>query len=70
MSWDDNPEGKNPSRNRECCCGEMAKLIPLPDNVESANGIHHIWIHVHNADTRCYPNSTNETDARATVEFL
>jgi hypothetical protein len=68
MSWDDTPEGTG--QKRECTCGEMCKLIPLPENVESAVGIHHIWIHIHNCDTRCYPNSKNEIDKKATVYFI
>lgn len=41
----------------ECYCGSELKRVPLPsDLVLLSGGVKHIWVHVHNGDTRCYPD--------------
>lgn len=52
----------------ECYCGSELKLVLLPERLRELSGEHHLYVHVHNGDTRCYPESTNPTDASATGE--
>ena len=52
---------------RECSCGYMCRKILLPDDLRELSGWHHIWVHDESGDTRCYPDSTNPDDAKATV---
>lgn len=52
----------------ECYCGSELKLIPLPERLRLLSGENHIYVHIHNGDTRCYPDSRNAEDAKATGE--
>jgi hypothetical protein len=52
----------------ECFCGSELQQVPLPDDLRALSGRDFIWTHVHNGDTRCYPESANPEDAAATGE--
>ena len=52
----------------ECFCGSELKAVPLPDDIRAIAGHPFIWVHVHNGDTRCYPESMNAEERAATGE--
>lgn len=52
----------------ERCCGSELKAVPLPSDLAKLAGSESVWVHVHNGDTRCYPESVNPEDRAATGE--
>ena len=52
----------------ECYCGSELREVPLPADLAALATRKTIWVHVHNSDTRCYPESANPEDAAATGE--
>jgi hypothetical protein len=52
-----------------CVCGFEVRKLRLPDDVATLYGKRFIWSHVESGDTRCYPDSTNEVDNKATVQL-
>jgi hypothetical protein len=52
----------------ECVCGGELKAVPLPPGLAALAGQKTLLVHVHNNDTRCYPESGNTADRAATAE--
>lgn len=51
----------------ECFCGSEIRKVPLPADLAALSGRKSIWVHPHNGDTRCYPESASPEDAAATA---
>jgi hypothetical protein len=52
----------------ECFCGSELKAVSLPADLAVTAASKRIWVHVHNGDTRCYPEAPSADDRAATAE--
>ena len=52
----------------ECYCGSEIKAVPLPAELQALSGKDKIWVHLHNSDTRCYPEARERADRACTAE--
>lgn len=52
----------------ECVCGSELREVPLPPGIAALAGQQTILVHVHNGDTRCYPDSADPAERQITAE--